>query len=67
MRADVNGEWREIPSTEVTYDNHKVRNSICVQSIVFLFPNIYLHLKFLNLTKVIPIFSLPHRGSDNSP
>ncbi|XP_078328192.1 death domain-containing protein 1-like [Crassostrea virginica] len=23
VRADVNGEWREIQSTEVTYDNHK--------------------------------------------
>lgn len=25
VKADKNGEWREIPSTEVTYENHKVR------------------------------------------
>lgn len=23
VKADIKGEWREIPSTEVTYDNHK--------------------------------------------
>ncbi|XP_061190143.1 death domain-containing protein 1-like [Saccostrea echinata] len=23
VKADINGEWKEIPSTEVTYDNHK--------------------------------------------
>lgn len=33
VKADIQGEWREIPSTEVTYDNHKVY----IQRFPFLF------------------------------